>query len=289
MTWLRMLLVVVAVGAGDEAQASVHDWLEQLGTTMAPYLHQASGREAPRQLDINGTKLWFAVGQTADAPAEVRRWYAAEWRAPRYGYDLLRDTLAKAGVLPDDVSHLNQLVFGDDDQGGMAALDFGEPLTGDGLQRRLARFLETGQLGELAQLRFLHYQRAPGGGTQYFTLWTDHGFDLDRLLPPPGRDVDGGDLDGVPRLPRVVRVLAVGERGRPERLRVYRGPGSVVTACRFYRDRLRAGGWSEDTDFARFADEQGHTGLHFRRHGRELFVDLSPLDDELTINLIELN
>src|SRR5262249_45341259 len=155
--------------------------------------------------------------------------YAAEWRAPRC---------------------INQIAFGDDDEGGLAALDLGEPLTADGLLRRLARFLDGGKLGALGQLRFVYYRRAPGGGTHYFSVWTDDGFDLERLMPAPGRDVEGGDLAGVPRLPRAVRVLAVGERGRPERLRVYRGPGSVAGACRFYRDRMRAGGWVEDPDFA---------------------------------------
>jgi hypothetical protein len=265
--WPRAILVL-ALGAGAGARASVDEWFNQSDkwfnhsrAPLPPYLDQPSGREAPRQLELNGAKLKVAVGSTARAPAEVRRWYSQAWQ--------------------------NLLALGDDEAGSLATLDFGEPLTVDLLRRRLGRFLETGQLGELGQVRYVQYQRAPGGGTQYLSLWTDDGLDLARLLPDRG-DVDGGDLDGVPRFPGAVRVLAAGERGQAERLRQYRGAGSVMAVSRFYRDRLRAGGWVEDPRFADFAAARAQSGLHFRRGARELFLHLARVDGETAVSAIEM-
>jgi hypothetical protein len=257
------------------ARASVMERLLGIGQRMAPYLDDGQGTEAPRQLRINGVKLFAAAGHTTHPPEFVRKWYSDRYAAKDDGLAQLGAEMRKKGVLPPNAPELNQVVFGDDRQGGMAALDYGDKLSLTALKERLKRFASAGDLGSIAKLRYVYYARTGDGGTRFLTVWTDEKFQLAHLMPAGNQDAEGSDVEGVPRYPGSVRVLSAEERGMPQRLAVYDGPGSAETATMFYKARMKTLGWMEDETFQRLAEKEGRQALKFgNQAGHEVVIDL---------------
>ena len=264
----RAGVVIVATGAlfVAPARGSVEDWLSAAPRAMRAYRDDGSGRERPRRLELDGMTLTVAAGGTSDAPAEVAGYYAAALADARHG----------CGAR-----------FGDDEHGGVAAIDYGEPLDGDGIAARMGRVAATGDVGALGQLQAVWYERRGDGGTRYLNLWG--GLSLDKLLPPDGGDVAGGELDGVPRPSGGVRVLSAGERGASGRVVAYRVPGASAVAVRGdFLDELHARGWQTDDAFARFAAAHERAGERLVRRGREIFVDVGRDGDDVSIVVIEM-
>lgn len=258
------------------ARASVVDHLLGLSERMAPYLDDGRSTELPRQVRVNGIEMHVAAGHTEQPPRFVRDWYEQRYAAKGDGIDELTRKLRATGALPPQAPGLNQLAFGNDRRGGVAALDFGDKLTLDGLKNRISRFIGSGDLGEIARLRYVYYTPDGHGGTRFLTVWTDEKFKLDQVMPEGNRDADGFDLDNVPRYPGTVRVLSAEERGMPEKIVVYDGPGSPETAELFYRARMHTLGWMEDETFASLAKKQGRHALKLgNQKGHEVVLDLS--------------
>ncbi len=272
------------------ARASVMDRLLGIGQRMAPFMDNARGVEPPRELHVNGLRLWAAAGTTEQPPMLVRRWYAERYAGKGTAMDLATDAFKAAKLLPPSVNGLSQSQFGDDNIGGMAALDLGGGLTMKTLRPMIAK-LAAGKIGEVGHLRYLYYEKLPTGGTRYLTIWTDDAFDLTKLLPSGSEDAPGRDLDDVPRYPGTVRVLSADERGKPGQMVVYTGAGSPDTAAMFYDARMRTLGWQSDP---RFADAALQQGLRSRRFlngkGHEVVVDLTDADkgQGLTVTAIQL-
>lgn len=263
---LLFLLVWVALIA--PARGSVDDWLAGAPRTLPAYRNDGGGRERPRRFELDGMTLAVAAGHSDDAPAEVGRWYAGELGDGRHGY----------GVR-----------FGDDERGGVAALDYGAALDDKAVAERLGRVAAGGDLGALGQLEAVLYERRRDGGTDYVSLWTRDGLSLDKLVPPDGGDVAGGELDDVPRPAGGVRVMAAGERGQAQRLRAYRVAGASAVAVRgAFVDELRARGWRSDEAFARFAAARGRGGERLARRGRELYVDVARDGEDVGVVIIEM-
>jgi hypothetical protein len=257
------------------ANASVMEKLLGIGQRMAPFLDDARGVEAPRELHVNGVTLWAAAGHTSQPPAAVRGWYAERYAGRGSATDVITEELKALKVVPPSVTGLSQATFGDDKIGGMAALDLGGGLTMRSV-KPMIRKLATGKLGEVGHLRYLYCERTATGGTRFLTIWTDDRFDLTKLMPDGEADAPGRDVADVPRYPGSVRVLSSDERGRAGQIVVYTGPGSPEAAALFYDARMRTLGWQEDPRFAEVADRQA---LHSRRwlnaKGHEVVIDLA--------------
>lgn len=258
------------------ARASIIERLLDLSRKMRPYLDEDGQREKPRELRINGVTLYVAAGHSNDPPAAVRAWYASVYRADGVFDRLAKEARRRGKEL--DAGALNQLQFGDDDEGGLVALDFPHGTTPLLLAKHLVAFLADGELGPVAAVRYVYVKRAPSGGTQYLTMWTDDRFSLFDLVPDGRHDAPGQDLDDVPRPPRSVRLLTVAERGMPQRLAIYSTSAMTTESAElFYRARLRTLGWQPE-------DEEGGSGgrrkaLRFSRDGRQLLVSVSASRD----------
>ena len=280
---LRLTVFLVVCGAVlayvdyRSARASVVEHLLGLGQRMAPYLDDARSTEGPRQVRINGVRLFVAAGHTDQPPGFVRKWYQQRYAGHDDGLDALSKDMKKRGLLPPDMQALNELSFGDEKRGGLAALDFGgEKVSMDGFRRRVETFMKSGDLSDLAKLRYVYYESNGGGGTRFLTVWTDEHLLLDKLMPTGGQDAPGADLIDVPRYPGTVRVLSAEEHGMPQRVAVYDGPGSPEAAELFYRARMATLGWSGDETFARLAKKKGKNSLRFdNAKGHEVVLDLS--------------
>jgi hypothetical protein len=273
------------------ARASVMDRLLGIGHRMAPFMDNMREMEAPRELHINGLRLWAAAGKTDQAPREVRRWYAERYAGKGTAMDVTTEAFKLAKLMPPTASGLTQAQFGDDSFGGMAALDLGQGLTMRQL-RAAALKLAAGKLGEVGHLRYMYYERTSTGGTRYLTIWTDDTFDMTKFLPSGTEDAPGRDLEDVPRYPGTVRVLSADERGKPGQMVVYSsGTGSPDSAAMFYDARMRTLGWQSDPQFAKTAREQGLKSRRFLNgKGHEVVVDLSDADrgQGLTVTAIQL-
>jgi hypothetical protein len=290
---LRLTVFLVVCGAVlayvdyRSARASVMEHLLGIGSRMAPYLDDARSTEGPRQVRINGIKLFVAAGHTEQPPSFVRKWYMDRYAGKGDGMDALSQDLKKRNLLPPDMQALNELSFGNDKRGGMAALDFGgEKLSMDGFRKRVETFVKSGDLSDLAKMRYVYYEANGQGGTRFLTVWTDEHLLLDKLMPADG-DAPGADLPDVPRYPGTVRVLSAEEHGMPQRVVVYDGPGSPETAELFYRGRMPTLGWSADESFSRLAKKQGKTSLRFdNKKGHEVVLDLSSTDRQQGLTVV---
>lgn len=257
------------------ARASVMEHLLGIGQRMAPFLDDAHLVEKPREVHLNGLRMWVAAGHTDQRPAEVRRWYAERYAGKGSATDTMTEALKAAKMLPPSVTGLSQATFGDDKMGGMAALDMGQHVDLRTLQAAL-RKLVTGKIGEVGHFRYLYYERNETGGTRFLTIWTDDQFDLTKFLPSGGEDAPGRDIEDVPRYPGTIRVLSGDERGRAAQMAVYTGPGSSDTAAMFYDARMRTLGWQSDPQFAAAAARQGlHSARYGNAKGHEVVIDLS--------------
>ena len=282
MPLLRLTVFVLACAAVlvyvdyRVAEASVMERMLGIGQRMAPYLDDGRSTEAPRQVRVNGVRLHVAAGHTDHPAAQVRKWYSDRYASKDDAFAQLAADLKKRGAMPANAPAPNQMVFGSDKQGGVAALDFGERMSWEALKNRFAQFLGKGDLGSIAKLRYVYYEADGSRGTRFLTIWTDEKFNLTKLMPGDKRDAEGFDIEGVPRYPGTVRCLSAEERGMPQRLVVYEGGGSPETAEMFYRARMKTLGWESDEAFAKLAQKQHKRSLKFGNGaGHEVVLDLS--------------
>jgi hypothetical protein len=274
------------------AEASVMERLLGIGQRMAPFMDDARFVEKPREVHMNGLRLWVAAGKTDHAPTEVRRWYAERYAGKGTATDVMTEALKAGKILPPEITGLSQASFGDDNIGGIAALDMGQGLTLKAMRPMIHKLAE-GKVGEVGHLRYMYFEKLPSGGTRYLTIWTDDQFDLTKFLPSGTEDAPGRDIEGVPRFPGTIRVLAADERGRAAQMAVYNGPGTPETAEMFYDARMATLGWRSDPGFTRTALDQGMHSMRFMNaQGHEVIVDLAADDRHgqgLTVTLIQLH
>ncbi len=275
---LTMFFVVCAALLGyidyRVARAAVFDRLLTLGQKMAPYLDDGRNSEKPRRLDLNGVHFWISVGKTAHQPRQVRDFYLQRY-AESGELKRVGDDLRRRNLWPASAPALNQFSFGDDKQGGVAAIDYGAPLTLKGLKERAQRFSKSGDLSDIGQLRYAYFEKTDSG-TRVITMWTDDHFRLADLLPAQKQDAPGSDLDGVPRPPGSIRILSAMEEGMPARAVVYEGSGSPTAVEAFYRVRMNSVGWREDETFSALSRRNRRHALHLQNEvGHEVVITLS--------------
>ena len=279
------------------ARASVMERLLGIGQRMAPFMDDARGTEPPRQMHVNGVRMWVAAGKTDRPPTEVRRWYAERYAGPGTAMGVITDGLNQAlkaeHIMPPPMDGTTQASFGDDNVGGMAAIDVGDHQTMRSLKPIILK-LAAGKIGEVGHLRYLYFEKLPNGGTRYLTVWTDDTFDLAKFLPgSQSDDAPGRDIEGVPRYPGSVRILAADERGRAAQMAVYNGQGSPETATMFYDARMATLGWHQDPQFADYARDHGMRSMRFLNDkGHEVVVDLAADERHgqgLTVTVIQMH
>ncbi|MGB5372507.1 MAG: hypothetical protein WBM75_07645 [Polyangiales bacterium] len=189
--------------------------------------------EPRRVLHLNGVRVSFRTQTVAASLDEVLLHYESLCTGGNAG---LAERLSMQSVRSKDV-------------GQVACLDMGDtPRDLHSLVDRFLRFSETGDLGELGGLRYMHARRVsdmPGGQTFVLTVWADSAFNLFRMLPADGSDAQGGDVAAVPRPRGSQRVLSAWEAGSPSGVVVYRVPdASAAELVSFYRSELSANGWT---------------------------------------------
>jgi hypothetical protein len=271
------------------ARASVVERLLGFTQRMAPFLDDGRSTERPREIHVNGMRLWAAAGHTDQPPSAVRRFYADRYAGRGSAVDLLTQKLKEKNILPPSVTPLSQASFGDDERGGLAAIDMGQVTDLRAIAERLLR-IKDGKLGEIGSLRYVYWEKLGSGGTRFLTVWTDDKTDLNQLLPGPDGDVPGRDVPNVPRYPGTHRILSADERGALGQMAVYAGAGSPELAYDFYLARLHTLGWQLDDTFTNIAARQGRHALRAERQGHEIVIDCSRADgpEGLTVSVLAM-
>jgi hypothetical protein len=257
------------------AAAAVRERLLAGGQAMAAYVGDGGTTEAPRQMTLNGAKLFFAVSLTRDPPASVLRWYGERYAGNQDALGVLAAELKRYRLLPAASTALAQSSFGDENRGGFAALDFGRKLSPVELGRELLH-LGTGGADGATRFRYLYYERLRGEGTRLLTIWTEDGFRLSKLLAKPGEDAPGSDLENVPRYPGSLRLLSAAERGHAHQMIVYEIHAASEAVEGFYAARMPTLGWRLDPRFGDIGRQRGVLALRFTHaSGREAVVTVA--------------
>jgi hypothetical protein len=266
--------VVVPVAAlvlsPQKAEGSVFDGFLSFSRNMAPYLDDKSTTEAPRTVALNGQILKVAVGSTTHRGARVKDFYLDQYIGTHQAFEKIAAQTGKKAPP-------TELTFGDDDEGGMVAFDAGRDLTLGSLKDRWVKFVHSHRIGDIGQIRYVQWHKEPGGGTRFLTMWTDQRFSLDKLMPPHGVDVDGGDVPNVPRLPGLQRVLALDEKGKPWSTRVYEGPGSVGSVATQLAFAMKQHDWVEDPRYAKSTNDS--CTMRFDQGARTVILSIDQVDN----------
>jgi hypothetical protein len=218
-----LVSVSVAALALRAARADVDEALWAMGTGTLAFPGAPS--EEVRRLHLNGVRFSFRT-RTVDASLD----------------DVLDHYETTCGAAIATQTARNGAA------GYVACLDLGSAPLGLGeIVSRFVRFAETGDLLEVGAPRYVLARRAADGAPSkvlLLTVWADAQFNLYRMLPRPGADAVGVDLDGVPRPPGSRRVLSAWEERRPSGVFVYRVPlMSAQELESFYRAELLGAGW----------------------------------------------
>jgi hypothetical protein len=146
---------------------------------------------------------------------------------------------------------------------------------------RLSRFLDTGDLGHLGDVRYVFAERNAEGLTHVVTAWTQGSFNLYSLFPAEG-DAPGSDLEDVPRPKRSVRLLTAGAEGVPYSARIYEAPGHPKGILATYDLRMIARGWKPV-----LIDDKDHRRV-YGRDGRHVYVLPKPDRGRTLVTLLEM-
>ncbi len=151
---------------------------------------------------------------------------------------------------------------------------------------RIARFAETGDLGEVGSARYFLARRVTEGRTHVLSIWTEGSFDMLGMFPAEG-DAPGSDSDLAPRPPTARRVFSAVVPGRPYAARVYASRASRQQVLEHYDATLSAQGWQEQPMAE--GDELRVLTRAFSRGGKLVFVILDGSDaQETPVTLVEL-
>lgn len=242
---------VIFLVTARSVKADVEQMLMGLGAEMMRY-GQATRQDAPRTLTLNGQALKLSVGSTKDSLADVLDHYESKCISRDGGLSQqLADAYRKSGPrLTEKQERLLDTTLRQDadDQGFVVCLDAGTgQIDWKRWVNRLSKFLETGNVSEVGQLRYVYAQRDKRS-TTFVTLWAEGSLNVWEMFPNAG-DAPGFDLPNVPRPNGSRRLLSARESGFAQSINVYGARGlSGPQLFDFYRNELPKQGWQLTED-----------------------------------------
>ncbi len=256
-----LLLLVILHGATfwlvtRSVKADIEQMLMGVGGEMMRYSDNTR-QDAPRTFMLNGQNLKLSVGSTKDPLSVVLDEY--ETRCIKKDGGLSREfanAYRKGGhPLTDQQRRQGDAVLRQDGtgKGFVVCLDSGtKVIHWKEWIKRLSRFVKTGNMSEVGQLRYIYAQQNKKT-TTFVTLWNDASLNVWSMFPTTG-DAPGFDLADVPRPAHSRRLLSARELGHRQSIHVY---GSTLMDGNklfgFYRDSLPKQGWKLTNDPKRFS------------------------------------
>ncbi len=276
---VQMLALCCAVRA---SYTQANEVFMSLGAEMLHYPH-ARHQDHPRQIQLNGLPLHFTSGSTFQPVDRVLDYVHAKCREKNGNLAEQLDKLIKKGRKTFDRNRYplmdGVLRYGNEKRGFVACLATGnQSLVPEDMVKRIRRFLETGDLSHIGELRYVMAERRREA-TSFVAFWTEGSANLLAVFPQDG-DAPGHDLPGIPRPRNSRRVLSAWESGQTVAMAVYVARHSVLTKLiASYGRQLERDGWrilswqpteisSEKSAF--IAEKAGANAYFtFARNGRE--------------------
>ncbi|UJR87101.1 hypothetical protein [Sandaracinus amylolyticus] len=244
-----MLIVaaVLAFGAYQRVQGQLGEHLLGAGAEMM-MLADATRQDTPRQLMVNGQRIFFSSGMAPMPPREVLARF--EQRCEQVDAHLMAQFSEVVAEHPDAPEARRLETFRPllreerDGVGFVACLDLGhERADVDVFVQRFRRFRQTRDLHDLGDLRYVYVEPASNDRTHFVAIWSEGSLRFDQLMPETG-DAPGVDPTDIPRPPGARRVVSAREEGIDEVATIYQGSeleeGQLES---FYRRELPAYGW----------------------------------------------
>jgi hypothetical protein len=166
------------------------------------------------------------------------------------------------------------------DLGELACFARSDSTTLAGFAARLTRVLETGDLSELGDMRYVVARRATANTTHVLAIWTEGNFKILDMFPEHG-DASGSDSPNVSRPPASRRLLSAEATGQPYAARIYetqKAPGEILS---FYDTDMAKRGyvaepvWKEHVSDARLTATPSYARA-FSKNGAIIVVSAMP-------------
>ncbi|MBN1653976.1 MAG: hypothetical protein JXA30_09385 [Deltaproteobacteria bacterium] len=253
---IQILLVLFSVRA---THAEINRLITDVGSHMMRY-PDARYQDQPRRLYLNGVSLRFASGSTAHSLDRVLDFFQSECHERNRDLSDQIDDLIRKGKSRVD---RNRYPFLDGvwrhrtkRRGFVACLDTGADwLNPERVAERIRRFLTSGDLAYIGQLRYVIVERGQQG-TSFVAFWTEGSANLLKMLPTEN-DAPGLDLPEIPRPPESRRLLSAWEKNLTVALMIY--STSIADSANFkgfYQKHLQQAGWR--ILFSKRADGRDH-------------------------------
>ena len=131
-------------------------------------------------------------------------------------------------------------------RGYVACLDMGEdPENYEGVISRVQRFLDSGNLSDVGQMRYLYAEKVDDDTTYYLSIFSDADMNLYEMFPAEG---DAPGVDPITRPEGSRRLLSSYEEGRPYGVTVFSSEGAHGEAfIQHFESSLPSAGWDAMT------------------------------------------
>ena len=146
----------------------------------------------------------------------------------------------------------------DDELGQIVCFARKDKTTFEGFLQRFSRLLDSGDISELGDMRYVVARGVRDKTTHVLASWTQGKFNITKMFPETG-DAPGADSPNVPRPPDSVRLLSAEVDGQPYSAHVYesrRSPGEVLA---FYDESMKIRGFDGEAVWKEKLGEKGLT------------------------------
>jgi hypothetical protein len=257
--WMLALASLPAALSLWQGRARANERILDAGAELLAYA-RASELDGSRTLVVNGLPVHVLSGSTADPVSVLLDTFQARCRRASGGLDRVPRDMPRSRRWPRIAERaLDPVLRHDDPSGGyVGCLDLGRAvLPAEQLVDRVRRFLESGDVSEVGDVRFAWAFRSDSG-THYIAVYTDGPMPLAKLFPVHG-DAPGTDVVGMPRPSRARRVLSAFQRDASPMVASYESELSPEASVRAFRAQLaRAGSTLVSTVPARDAAGEAH-------------------------------
>lgn len=247
-SYLLLLCLVLSLWTARAAYAELERTVLRLGDKLVGELGPGLVGD-PQAVVLNGQPLFLGASSSSLTVQQVLESFERNCRAGSRDMDSLLGGGAAASA-SNEPAHdrwlrvLDQarvLRVENETEGmlGCLAPRNGQPGVA-GLVDSVRAFMESGDLSQLGDLRYVTARTASSGQTQVIAVWTEGPFQLASIFPEQG-DAPGSDMSDVPRPPASVRAVCATAPQRSFAYRLYESAQSAPEVLSFYERTLVQG------------------------------------------------
>jgi hypothetical protein len=255
--------------------------------------------DSPQAMTINGNRMYLST-RTVDMSVKDAV-DAVDRHCRERGGGFSEEVNALPGVnrqIPASARDLNKLGVARSDQDTPNAdraqiACIAQPAEAKGFEsflKRVDRFVSTGDLSQLGDVRYFRAERLENGRTHVLSMWTEGKFDLWSMFPEQG-DAPGSDSRDVPRPKDSVRLLTALSADGRQGVRIYESANPPERLLTEYERAMAARQWQlaplsmSETQVISRTDE---ARLFFKEGAAALVVASADPGEKTAVTLLEM-